>query len=96
MPQRRQRLRTWVVATSVLANHSRTNAKFVLLLCRIRVKELRDTTNFFLKNTYKSLQDLFSGSHYIETKKMASLIFLFSNILAREGVIIEQKSRKIA
>ena len=59
-------------------------------------KELRDTTNFFLKNTYKSLQDLFSGSHYIETKKMASLIFLFSNILAREGVIIEQKSRKIA
>ena len=60
------------------------------------IKELRDTTNFFLKNTYKSLQDLFSGSHYIETKKMASLIFLFSNILAREGVIIEQKSRKIA
>ena len=51
---------------------------------------------FFLKNTYKSLQDLFSGSHYIETKKMASLFFLFSNILAREGVIIEQKSRKIA
>ena len=62
----------------------------------MQFKELRDTTNFFLKNTYKSLQDLFSGSHYIETKKMASLIFLFSNILAREGVIIEQKSRKIA
>ena len=41
------------------------------------IKELQDTTNFFLKNTYKSLQDLFSGSHYIETKKMASLIFFF-------------------
>ena len=69
------------------------NGKFLRRVC---VKELRDTTNFFLKNTYKSLQDFFSGSHYIETKKMASLIFLFSNILAREGVIIEQKSRKIA
>ena len=62
----------------------------------LTVKESRDTTIFFFLNTYKSLQNLFLGSHYIETKKMVSLFFLFSNILAREGVIIEQKSRKIA
>ena len=50
-----------------------------------RFKELRDTTNFFLKNTYKSLQDLFSGSHYIETKKMASLIFLIFKYFGAGG-----------
>ena len=61
-----------------------------------KLKELQDTI-FFGKNTYKSLQNLFLGNHYIETKKMVSLIFLFSNILARGGgVIIEQKGRKIA
>ena len=75
-------------------HQSRNVTKYIYFVTLL--KELRDTTNCFFKNTYKSLQDLFSGSHYIETKKMASLIFLFSNILAREGVIIEQKSRKIA
>ena len=49
------------------------------------LKELRDTTNFFLKNTYKSLQDLFSGSHYIETKKMASLIFFIFKYFGAGG-----------